>query len=704
MSIFKAYALATGSPSNALMFSYDVNTGFTDFHPNFTLAVGNINALVAPNYDIDNVLILFNNGDGVYRSTDGGITWNPILGTNGVSWAIGKFIDNNKVIIAGDYIALSNNGGANFYNIAQTASQIYGLPGDPTIFARALHFLNPAVGYIGIFDKLFKTTDGGNTWSALNTGAPIEANSAITSIAATNNRIYIAVRNGTTSSTIYYSIDGGSTFNISMVENSDSFFLLQVDEINYFYTYLASSSSGSNSKIYQDIGDGVWNLIIPDMGANDLSSGNQVFYKKLKDLDYHLLNASPIAKFITGDNAGVLSSYTQSGRSNGLDSTENFECGVCPPGYTKPQDGKSICIKEIVSGPLCPDGYTYEPTTGHCKGTNPFLPNCAQGCTKVQTDDAKGGCKCTVTEPFIPCLYVLIECSGELQITTDTDLSEYMGTVIKLEGYGDACFYITLYDQVFIGEITPVTVTHSYANCDSCLPGYNFYNCADPSVVITTNDPSFSGTEPGTVFTFEQYPTDCWTFGINQENPINPLLQFPVNVDKEFAECSDCYKPKYELVSCFNPEQVITTDVDLSIYLGKVVSLKGYPALCFEVREQECDCIRVVIDDVTYGFLDVSINSIGLLNDKPVYSAGDHSVYWDGEKWIFRDNSLQQDYYFSPIDTYCPYISYWTRNPEFYDNTTPVTMKIIMCNPTINTVEVDKEYVDCSCCKNKKCN
>lgn len=142
----------------------------------------------------------------VVKSVDGGDTWVELPETeigqlHAYALAVGPA---GEVFLGGSGVpvARSDSGGATWIDLSAGFSQVYSLAVDP-FYADTL--------FAGTRDQgIFKTTDGGNAWTAVNEGLPLGQYEPVTSIAfdqAASGRIEIGTARGP-----YSSIDGGTTW------------------------------------------------------------------------------------------------------------------------------------------------------------------------------------------------------------------------------------------------------------------------------------------------------------------------------------------------------------------------------------------------------------------------------------------------------------------------------------------------------------
>ncbi len=191
-----------------------------------TTSVGPVYAMAIDPSNSD-IMYTGSSTSGVYKTTDAGVTWNPVntglLDIAVLSLAISP--SNPQVLYAGtnyganDGVYKSTDGGGSWTRmvtgIQETQRGIQAIVVDPT---------NPNVVYIAVFDGvtdspvgLYKTTDGGNNWNASVNGIGAIKNFLSLAInPADPNIVYagssFSIATSTGPSTIYKSTDAGANW------------------------------------------------------------------------------------------------------------------------------------------------------------------------------------------------------------------------------------------------------------------------------------------------------------------------------------------------------------------------------------------------------------------------------------------------------------------------------------------------------------
>ncbi|MBA3662952.1 MAG: T9SS type A sorting domain-containing protein [Bacteroidetes bacterium] len=165
-------------------------------------------------------------GLGVYKTTDGGLTWNPtgltFQLTDGDASLMRKIVidpsNTNQLLACGvSGMYRSTNGGTSW--VKQMDSLFWDMTQDPVnpniIYAATGWVMNSNMGYAGIY----KSTNFGTSWTMLNTGIPMQGTVQRVKLAiapSDNNYIYALTCNTSGGYyALYKSINAGSTWTTS---------------------------------------------------------------------------------------------------------------------------------------------------------------------------------------------------------------------------------------------------------------------------------------------------------------------------------------------------------------------------------------------------------------------------------------------------------------------------------------------------------
>jgi len=137
------------------------NTGLPGFPFSTALAVDPTNSLI--------VYAGFING-GLFKTTDGGSNWStltiPLTGAVVFSIVFDPATPSTMYVGSGNGVFKSTDSGATW-----TAQNNFGIPGVPNVRALAIDPATPSIIYAGTFGSgFFKTTNGGTNWTAMNSG------------------------------------------------------------------------------------------------------------------------------------------------------------------------------------------------------------------------------------------------------------------------------------------------------------------------------------------------------------------------------------------------------------------------------------------------------------------------------------------------------------------------------------------------------
>jgi photosystem II stability/assembly factor-like uncharacterized protein len=145
--------------------------------------------------------------DGVFKSNDGGASWNKAGSTTTYVDALAIDPSNTQTVYAGGYGAYkSSDGGATWsaINTGMTGWFVYSFAFDPN---------NSQTIYAGTIKGIFKSTNGGGSWTAINTGVTNTDISVVAVSPTDSQTLYAgAVAYNSYVGGMYKSTNGGSTW------------------------------------------------------------------------------------------------------------------------------------------------------------------------------------------------------------------------------------------------------------------------------------------------------------------------------------------------------------------------------------------------------------------------------------------------------------------------------------------------------------
>lgn len=204
---------------------------------------------------------------GIKYSTDFGVTWLNAGGTYASADRKDRIssYDSTVFLAVGENIDKSSDGGLTFFPVVDGVNTLYpDYPVPYDTFARSVLVFNNSVYYVGINDKLFRSSNGGTTWTALNGNIPISSESSILSIISINtNDIIVSTRDG-----IYKSTNSGNTFTsiLSFADSAGNSHLYKISDTIIYCIYYAPSSIG-DVVLYKTL-DGGTTWITNSFGAS----------------------------------------------------------------------------------------------------------------------------------------------------------------------------------------------------------------------------------------------------------------------------------------------------------------------------------------------------------------------------------------------------------------------------------------------------
>src|ERR1700693_2816261 len=205
-------------------------------------------------------------GNGLYRSTDGGLNWSPASGAMRTNYVAAISVVQSSTLLAGTlgsgvYRSADNAGTWTLSDAGLDIAIVTSLLADPG---------TPGTVYASAFDGVYKSADGGGTWLALSNGFPIAPVSALASRSGNPRTLFAA----TFGSGVWKSTDGGGTWTSSAQGLTHPFVSsLAVDPSNSLTLYAGTNHSGTSSQRVFKSSDGgaTWTQTSLDAGQNPIT-------------------------------------------------------------------------------------------------------------------------------------------------------------------------------------------------------------------------------------------------------------------------------------------------------------------------------------------------------------------------------------------------------------------------------------------------
>ena len=387
---------------------------------------------------------------GIYVSANTGNNWSiPSGNYNSLSISYYKIFTLGSTIYivgSGGNVAKSSDHGLSFNLLTTLPTQT----GQATTYdSKAVYFTSPTTGVVANGSRLFKTVDGGSTWTALNSGNPLNLGGAI---AEEINGLYVNPDGPTivvhSKGGIFKSEDGGISFTCTKVyafsEGTNMHVLIP--------QFIALGQGGSILKS-TDLGS-TWtttapfsNTVAPNLGASLFTPVNG-----------YLLSVPSI---YTTQDTFVTKTFS--------DSQGQFDIVITDVTVFIDQrrcyyivNCKTDEVKIVSSTtPLVPGLIIKIDLTDNCWGVADTAP--CNNWTPITVLSDYAQCSDCLSK-----CYLLTDCSNASNtITTNTDLGTHMGKVIKIR-YCDTCWIVSKTTDCL--NTIPIIFQQEFTNCAECLP------------------------------------------------------------------------------------------------------------------------------------------------------------------------------------------------------------------------------------------
>jgi hypothetical protein len=143
---------------------------------------------------------------------------------------------------------------------------------------------------------------------------------------------------------------------------------------------------------------------------------------------------------------------------------------------------------------------------------------------------------CAKCQAKIVVYYKLVNCNDpQVYIYTSTELGDYVGSYIKLEEYGNECFYVSVVDGLVPNDIPVTPKEPAFETCEECaLPRYLLTDCAGIlEDIVTYTDLSAN---VGEVIVISTCPDTCWS--VEETDLVD--FDGTVQVVNQYETCSTC--------------------------------------------------------------------------------------------------------------------------------------------------------------------
>lgn len=413
---------------------------------------------------------------GVLVSSNGGTTWSIPTGTYQTTAAQLNFnlyevwvVDALNSYACGEYgtVIKSTNGGTTYNTCTQLPAGVIVPNGQPIVpTAYSLHFINATTGVVGCRNLIYKTTDGGTTWSSL-TIIPYVAPNLPQNILGIHMSADEQTIVACGTQYIIRSTDGGLTWSVvySWLQFGElsGKHLTWIDDNNLWAT-------GARNVVVQSTDAGLsWTQVQPTTASGDIRLAGHFYTIN----DGYL--AVTTTEQVTSNSGNTVATSEIVPGAKSIEAVwtyyQNPVCykltNCCDNSCTfVVSNDLAFYVGESIYLPNLPDVECLNNLTGY---KNCFTVSISEDCTQVIEIDITGLIPSIDCESCIPRHYTLTNCVDDQDvIITSTDFSDYVGQVVNLTDCGDKCYIVGVNVDCNIYGPTLNTVTNSFATCELC--------------------------------------------------------------------------------------------------------------------------------------------------------------------------------------------------------------------------------------------
>lgn len=413
---------------------------------------------------------------GVLVSSNGGLSWSIPTGTyqataNQFNFRLYEVwvVDSSNSYACGEYgtVIKSTNGGSTYNTCTQLPAGIIVPGGQPIVpTAYSLHFISATTGVVGCRNLVYKTTDGGTTWTSL-TIIPYVASNLPQNIVGIHMSADEQTIVACGTQYIIRSTDGGATWSVvyswSSVQEFAGKHLTWIDDNNLWAT-------GARNVVVQSTDAGAsWTQIQATTAFGDNRLAGH-FY----NINDGYLGVNTTEQVTSNSGNTVATSEVVPGAKT-LEAVWTYY--EAPPCYLLTNCCDIECtfvvsndlaayVGQTINLPVLPDVTCINNIVGY---KNCFTVELSQDCTQVIQIDTTGLTSFQDCDECLPTYYTLTNCADDTDIiNTSTDFSQYVGQVVNLSNCGDRCYTVTSNTSCILYYPTDNTVTNSFATCQLC--------------------------------------------------------------------------------------------------------------------------------------------------------------------------------------------------------------------------------------------
>lgn len=256
----------------------------------------------------------------------------------------------------------------------------------------------------------------------------------------------------------------------------------------------------------------------------------------------------------------------------------------------------------ILNETECPFG-SYPNITYH--GNSSFFQNLTvtpcNPCPPQQVGTLEADCDCSIGEYTITnenlftsfeveaceTIFRLNSCFGNQVVYTDTDLTEYVGKVVTIEGF-DHCFLVSVHSEVVVTQ--DVKLTGCYTDCEECSKlMFRLRDCQGHFSDIISTDPRLEQLV-GKVIKLPFKDKACFTVTRIPYQYNLQLVEHFTDFSSAYNTCIDCYdqgqvEPNYDVCGCSEDKVSEISCKFVELMYQKMMSRRLGIKYCCEVEE-----------------------------------------------------------------------------------------------------------------------